>query len=84
MIFVSSEIYDLFFHQGGGGGYPMHNVLFGSSMTLWYFGFSRRDTSSWENNIFGRKFDNLFRFSFYGTRNIFLKYGILKIGQNDP
>ena len=31
---------------GGGGGYPMHNVLFGSSMTLWYFGFSRRDTSS--------------------------------------
>ena len=30
----------------------------------------------------GRKLENLFRFSFSGTRNIF--FGILKIGQNDP
>ena len=33
------------------------------------------------NVLLGRKLENLFHFSFSGTRNIF---GTLKIGQNDP
>ena len=32
--------------------------------------------------LLGRKLENLFRFSFSGTRNII--FGTLKIGQNDP
>ena len=32
--------------------------------------------------VLGRKLQNLFRFSFSGTRNII--FGTLKIGQNDP
>ena len=57
----------------------LHNVLFGQY------------TFSWENNIFEaifpmffhkKKLENLFRFSFPGTKNIIFR--TLKIGQNDP
>ena len=65
----------------------------GSTMALWYFGYSRKNTFSWQNTwkyfwgyfsfvLLGRKLENLFCFSFSGTRNII--FGTLKIGQNDP
>ena len=47
----------------------------GSKMALKYFGYSRKNTFSWENNIF----EAIFLMS--GTRNII--FGTLKIGQND-
>ena len=59
-------------------------------MALWYFGYSRKNTFSWEKQYFwgyfsfvllGRKLENLFYFSFSRTRNII--FGTLKIGQND-
>ena len=46
-----------------------------STMALWYFGYSRKNTFSWENNIF----EAIFLMS--GTRNII--FGTLKISQND-
>ena len=65
----------------------------GSTMALWYFGYSRKNTFSWQNTwkyfwgyfsfvLLGRKLENLFYFSFACTRNIIM--GTLKIGQNDP
>ena len=54
-------------------------------MALWYFGYSRKNTFSWEKNIFDAIFPMFFKeenFSFSGTRNVI--FGTLKIGQNDP
>ena len=47
----------------------------GSTMALLYIGYSRKNTFSWENNIF----EAIFLMS--GTKNII--FGTLKIGQND-
>ena len=53
----------------------------GSTMALLYFGYSCKNTVSWENNIFEAILPILFRFSFSGTRNII--FGALRISQND-
>ena len=64
----------------------------GTTMALWYFGYSRKNTFSWQHTwkyfwgyfsfvLLGKKLENLCYFSFSRTRNII--FGTHKIGQND-